>query len=109
MQHFRYPIRMKATLAITSRGVITLPVKIRKALGIQANDLLIAETTADGLLLRPAVALPVELYSPAREQEFDREEADLATFLTFVQREQGPPAKRKKSGRRHSSGATAGE
>lgn len=30
------------------------------------------------MLLRPAVTLPVELYSPAREREFDAAEAELA-------------------------------
>ena len=72
---------MKATVTITSRGVITLPAKLREALGLKADDHLIAETTPDGLLLRPAVTLPIELYSPAREREFDTAEAELATYL----------------------------
>jgi AbrB family looped-hinge helix DNA binding protein len=41
---------MKATVTITSRGVITLPAKLRQALGLKANDQLIAETTPEGLL-----------------------------------------------------------
>jgi AbrB family looped-hinge helix DNA binding protein len=57
---------MKATVTMTSRGVITLPAKIRQALGRKADDQLIAETTHEGLLLRPAVTLPVELYTPER-------------------------------------------
>ena len=72
---------MKATVTITSRGVITLPAKLREALGLKAEDHLIAETTPDGLLLRPAVTLPIEIYSPAREREFDEAEAELAGFL----------------------------
>jgi AbrB family looped-hinge helix DNA binding protein len=72
---------MKATLTITSRGVITLPAKIRQALGLTADDHLIAETTPEGLLLRPAVMLPVELYSAEREREFDAAEAELAAVL----------------------------
>jgi AbrB family looped-hinge helix DNA binding protein len=72
---------MKATVTVTGRGVVTLPAKLREALGIKADDLLIAETTPDGLLLRPAVTLPVEMYSDARVAEFDREEADLARVL----------------------------
>lgn len=72
---------MKATVTVTGRGVVTLPAKLREALGIKADDLLIAETTPDGLLLRPAVTLPVEMYSDARVAEFDREEAALATTL----------------------------
>jgi AbrB family looped-hinge helix DNA binding protein len=70
---------MKATVTINSRGVVTLPAKLRQALGIQANDQLIAETTSDGLLLRRAV--PVEVYTPDREREFDDAEAELADAL----------------------------
>ena len=53
---------MKATLTLTNRGVVTLPAKLRRALGLRAEDQLIAETTPEGLLLRPAVTLPVEIY-----------------------------------------------
>ena len=69
---------MKATLTITSRGIVTLPAKLRQALGLKADDQLIAETTPEGLLLRPAVTLPVEMYGEARIREFDEAEADLA-------------------------------
>ncbi len=72
---------MKATVTITSRGVVTLPVKLRQALGLRADDLLIAEITPEGVLLRPAVTLPIEIYTPEREREFDAAEADLAEVL----------------------------
>ncbi len=72
---------MKETVTITSRGVITLPVKLRRALGLKANDQLIAESTPEGLLLRPAVTLPVELYTGERVREFDEAEAELAEAL----------------------------
>lgn len=72
---------MKATLTITARGVITLPAKLRKALGLSADDQLIAETTPEGLLLRPAVTLPIELYSDERLREFEEAEAELAAVL----------------------------
>lgn len=73
---------MRIPLTISSRGVITLPAKLRRILGLKADDQLIAETTPEGLLLRPAVTLPVELYSEARIREFDEAEADLAEVLT---------------------------
>jgi AbrB family looped-hinge helix DNA binding protein len=82
---------MKATVTINSRGVVTLPARLRQALGLKADDQLIAETTPEGLLLRPAVTLPIEIYSPAREREFDEAEADLAEVLQG----QRLPAKRK--------------
>jgi AbrB family looped-hinge helix DNA binding protein len=72
---------MKATITINSRGVVTLPAKLRQALGLKADDQLIAETTPEGLLLRPAVTLPLEVYTPEREREFDEAEADLAAML----------------------------
>lgn len=72
---------MKTTITVTSRGVVTLPLGLRKALGIKADDTLIAETTADGLLLRPAVTLPVEIYTDRRVREFDEAEAQLAQAM----------------------------
>ncbi len=72
---------MKTTLTVTSRGVVTLPAKLRQELGIKADDQLIAETTPEGLLLRPAVTLPVELYSEKRIREFDKAESDLNKVL----------------------------
>lgn len=68
---------MKMTLVINSRGTITLPAKLRKTLGLSGDDLLIAETTDEGVLLRPAVALPIELYSAERVAEFAAEEEKL--------------------------------
>ena len=72
---------MKATLTVTSRGVVTLPARLREALGLKADDQLIAETTPEGRLLRPAVTLPVEIYSGKRVAEFDASEAELAKLL----------------------------
>jgi antitoxin PrlF len=72
---------MKTTLTISSRGVVTLPAKLRKALGLNADDQLIAETTSEGLLLRPAVTLPIEIYSEKRIREFDEAEAELGKVL----------------------------
>ena len=72
---------MKATLIVTSRGVVTLPAKLRNALGIKADDHIIAEATSEGILLRPAITLPIEMYGTARIREFDAAEADLAAAL----------------------------
>ena len=85
---------MKATVTINSRGVVTLPAKLRQALGLKAEDQLIAETTPEGLLLRPAVTLPIEVYTPEREREFDEAEAELAAVLAR------PPAPARRAARR---------
>lgn len=90
---------MKATITISGRGVITLPAKLRQALGLKAEDHLIAETTPEGLLLRPAITLPIETYGPEREREFDAAEAELATFL----RGKAPSTKRAARSKRKAS------
>ena len=72
---------MKTSVTVTSRGVICLPAKLRKAAGIQPEDQLIAETTPEGIILRPVVTLPVEIYSTARVREFDAEERKLVKVL----------------------------
>jgi hypothetical protein len=41
----------------------------------------VAEITPEGLLLRPAVTLPLEIYTPDREREFDEAEQDLSGVL----------------------------
>jgi AbrB family looped-hinge helix DNA binding protein len=72
---------MKATISVSGRGLISIPAKIRKAAGIRPQDDLIAETTPEGILLRPAVTLPIELYTPERIAEFDTAESELAEAL----------------------------
>lgn len=99
LQFFCKAASVRAAITITSRGVITLPAKLRKALGLQADDQLIAEVTPEGLLLRPAVTLPVEAYTPEREREFDASEAELAEVLQAPSR-----ARRSESARRRPPG-----
>ena len=53
----------------------------RRQLGIKADDQLFAEATAEGLLLRPAMTAPVEIYSDGRIAEFDAAEAELGEVL----------------------------
>ena len=72
---------MKTTLNVSRRGVVTLPAKLRQALGIKGDDQIIAEATPEGLLLRPAVTLPIEMYSDKRIREFNEAEAELEKVL----------------------------
>ncbi len=73
---------MEVVVSVSGRGLVAIPAKLRKAAGIRPKDNLIAETTPDGILLRPAVTLPIELYTPARIAEFDAAESELADVLT---------------------------
>ena len=72
---------MQTTISVSGRGLIALPAEMRKAAGIRPQDSLIAETTPDGILLRPAVTLPIEIYSKERVAEFDAAEAELAAVM----------------------------
>lgn len=72
---------MKATITVSGRGLIAIPAKMRKAAGLRSQDNLIAETTPEGILLRPAVTLPIEIYTPERIAEFDTAESELAEAL----------------------------
>jgi bifunctional DNA-binding transcriptional regulator/antitoxin component of YhaV-PrlF toxin-antitoxin module len=72
---------VKVTVTINGRGTITLPAKLRRAMRLEADDQLIAEITPEGLLQRPAVTLPIEMYTPEREQEFDAAEAELGAYF----------------------------
>ncbi len=70
MQNYAYSSDMKVTLTVTDRGSVTLPARMQKEMGIGADSLHIAESTEEGILLRPAVALPVEVYTRDRLEEF---------------------------------------
>jgi hypothetical protein len=67
---------------------------------MKADDQLIAETTSAGLLLRPAVTLPVEVYSEDRIREFDAAESELAKQLPLARGTRRPRTSRSASRRR---------
>jgi antitoxin PrlF len=88
---------MKTLITVTSRGVVTLPAGLRQALGIKADDTLIAETTPEGLLLRPAVTLPVEIYTAERVREFDESEKELARAMRPLRAARGPIRRKRRA------------
>jgi len=55
---------------VGKRGAIVVPANLRKRFGIEEGSIVIAEDTGDGILIRPAVVVPVERYSPRRKAEF---------------------------------------
>jgi AbrB family looped-hinge helix DNA binding protein len=71
---------MKFTITVNRRGVLTLPAKLRKELGLHGDDLLLAETTPGGVVLRPAVTLPVEVYTEEQIAEFQESERELSDW-----------------------------
>lgn len=60
----------RETCKVGKRGVVVIPAALRRQFNLEEGTLIIVEERADGILLRPAVAVPVETYSPARRAEF---------------------------------------
>lgn len=58
------------TTRLGKRGTVVLPARLRKRYGLLEGTLLIAEEADGGILLKPAVAIPVETYSRERVAEF---------------------------------------
>lgn len=72
---------MVTTIQINERGNLTLPKTLRKMLGIERGGVVMAESSAGGVLIKPAVAFPIEIYDNDRVAEFDQAEAELSKHL----------------------------
>ncbi|MEW5927937.1 MAG: AbrB/MazE/SpoVT family DNA-binding domain-containing protein [Gemmatimonadota bacterium] len=57
-------------IRVGKRGTIVLPAALRRRFGIEEGTTVLVEEREDGILIRPAVVLPVETYTPARKAEF---------------------------------------
>jgi len=55
---------------VGKRGTIIVPAKLRKRYGITEGGLVTTEEREGGVLIRPAIVLPVERYTPERKAEF---------------------------------------
>jgi len=59
-----------ATTKIGKRGAVVIPAGLRRKYGFEEGSLVVAEAREEGVLLRPAVTLPLERYTPERKAEF---------------------------------------
>jgi AbrB family looped-hinge helix DNA binding protein len=55
---------------VGKRGSVVVPARLRRKFGIEEGGLVIAEERPGGILIRPAAAVPVEIYTPERKAEF---------------------------------------
>lgn len=55
---------------IGKRGTLVIPARLRRRFGLSEGTAVIAEETEEGILLRPAVTIPIESYSSERRAEF---------------------------------------
>ena len=58
------------TTKIGKRGTVVIPAKFRQRYGLEEDTLVNVEPKREGLLLRPVVTLPVELYTEKQRAEF---------------------------------------
>jgi antitoxin PrlF len=65
---------MRQNVMVSGRGQITLPVKIRKRLGIQSGGIVIVEDRDREGILRPAAVVEIETYSDADIARWDNED-----------------------------------
>lgn len=73
---------MPETIKINQRGTLTLPASVRKHFRLKTDDLLIVESTPQGILLRPAQAIPIQLFDEADLEEMTQMEKELESMLT---------------------------
>lgn len=93
---------MPEILTLSSRGTLTVPARLRKQLGLKTNQVLVAEVTSQGLLLRPHQVVPLVRADQARARlkKLDLSQArDIpkATIRAWVLRDEADKAKLRKS------------
>jgi len=54
---------------IGRNGTLVIPARLRRRFGLQEGGMVVLEETEDGISIRPAVAVPVEVYSTRRRAE----------------------------------------
>lgn len=63
------------TSRVGKRGTIVIPADMRRKYGFEEGSLVLLEEGELGLTLRPAMAMPVEIYGPRRRAELLLENA----------------------------------
>ena len=55
---------------VGKRGTVVIPAGLRRRFNVVEGSFVMAEETPEGILLRPAVVLALESYTPERKAEF---------------------------------------
>lgn len=58
------------SIQVGKRGTIVVPAALRRRFGIEEGSLVVIEANEEGILIRPAMAVPLEHYTPQRKAEF---------------------------------------
>jgi len=60
----------RETTKVGKRGTVVIPSSLRRKYRLEEGSVIIAEGRAEGVLLRPVVTLPLDIYTPERKAEF---------------------------------------
>ena len=60
----------QSTSRVGKRGTVVIPAALRRRFGIKEGSLIIAEDRDEGIPIRPAATIPLEIYTPERRAEF---------------------------------------
>jgi AbrB family looped-hinge helix DNA binding protein len=72
---------MGETAKVGKRGAVVIPAKLRKKFGIEEGSSVLVEEGPDGVVIRPAVTVPIEIWLPERRAAFLLENAvDLEDY-----------------------------
>jgi len=61
---------IRETTKVGKRGTIVISAALRRQYGFEEGSQVAVEPVDGGILLRPAVTIPVEIYTPKRKAEF---------------------------------------
>jgi AbrB family looped-hinge helix DNA binding protein len=84
----------QSTSRVGKRGTVVIPAALRRRFGIEEGSLVIAEDREEGILIWPAAAVPLGIYTPERREEFllsgAVDEEDYARALARAKQRRGP-------------------
>jgi AbrB family looped-hinge helix DNA binding protein len=78
---------MSEATTVGKRGTVVIPARLRKRLSIHEGDAVLMEEHEGGVLVRPAITLPIEIYTPERKAEFLLGSAMTAADYAWAQAE----------------------
>lgn len=85
---------MNKTITIDRRGTLTLPKPMRRRLALpEDGGILIAQETAEGILLRPGKVVPADIYTEEEVAEYKRADEELRAILPKLRKPVRTPRK----------------
>ncbi len=63
-------MRIAESARVGKRWTFVFPAALRRRFGLDVGSDILVEETTEGILLRPAVTLPIEIYDDERRAEF---------------------------------------